>query len=90
MRNKHITFEPSPEWSYCTSSGTQELHELSKRQYNAKSISVDTLEKLLAHGVAVEAILDIEEAIDESINGRVTHCKGSEIFLVTMCNFDSL
>ncbi len=40
--------------------------------------------------MAVETILDNEEGIDESINGRVSHLEGLNIILVTMCTLNSL
>ena len=40
--------------------------------------------------MAVETILDNEEGIDESINGRVSHLEGLNIILVTMCSLKSL
>ena len=47
----------------------QGLHELRKRQYTAKASDVEALEELLVPGVAVEAILNDEEVVHESING---------------------
>ena len=47
----------------------QGLHKLRKRQYTAKTSDVEALEELLVPGVAVEAILNDEEVVQESING---------------------
>ena len=48
------------------------------------------LEKPLAHGAAVRAMLDDKETFDEYIDGRYTRSGGSGIVLVIMCDLKLL
>ena len=47
----------------------QGLHKVRVRQYAPKMSDVEALEEFWVPGVAVEAILNDEEVVHESING---------------------